>query len=230
MKRARAFTPGYTLASAVVSLLLLSESEVLAEPIDMTTLRPGYINDLGEFVTGVSPNYSQVSTPASLQTVGAPNLPNNLSTHNNTAFPFITGDFSAVITATVGPHSGGFIDADFTSGYAGGALNSNQVWANYGLGFGNVNTGFMNYSSGKVVFDLTRSGSTFNVYASFGGPYISLVTLVGSSVSGRVGLDVGAWGEPGIAAPSSTTLSNLYVSDASSGSITGLPGGRPAIR
>jgi hypothetical protein len=225
MTRARAIIHNFALAAAVIGSVLLSNNTVIAQSIDMSTLTPGYVNALGSFVTGISPDYSQVSTPTNLQITGVPDLPNSLGTHNHTGFPFVTGDFSAVITAAVGSHSGGFIDADFTSGYAGGALNSNQVWANYGFGFGNVNTGFMNYSSGNVVFDLTRSGSTFNVYASFGGPYINLVTLVGSSVSGGVGLDVGGWGDPGVATPSSTTLSNFYVSGVSSGSVTGLTGG-----
>jgi hypothetical protein len=198
-----------------------------AQQIDLqTALYPSYLNPENQFVAGVSPYYSQSATPSTLQIVGSPNLPNDVGTHNFTAFPLVTGDFSAVITASVGPNAGGSYNATFgNGGYAGEALNGSQVWVNYGLGSGNVTTNFTNYSATNVVFDLSRSGSNFNVYASFGGPYVNLTTLAGSSVSGPAGFDLFGFGNPGVSAPETTTYRNLYVTQSAGGSLTGLMGG-----
>jgi hypothetical protein len=214
------------MAAAVSCLVLLFSGTAVAQQVDMTTLYPEHVNDLGQYVAGVSPYYSQQATPTTLQIVSSPNLPNVLGTHNYTTFSPITGDFSAVITAAVSPYGGGSFNANFNgTTYAGGALDDSQVHANYGDALGNVNTGFADYNSATVVFDLTRAGSTFNVYASFGGPYVDLVTLVGSSVSGEVGFDLDAWGIPGVAVSETTTYSNFYVTGVAGGSISGLTGG-----
>jgi hypothetical protein len=199
----------------------------IAQQIDLqTALSPSYLNPANQFVAGVSPYYSQSVTPTTLQMVGSPNLPNDVGTHNFTAIPLVTGDFSAVITASVGLNAGGAFNAVFDNGgYAGEALNKNQVWVNFGLGNGNVTTNFTNYGGNSVVFDLSRSGSNFNVYASFGGPYVNLITLAGSSVSGPAGLDLFGFGNPGVPAPTTTTYKNLYVTQSAGGSISGLTGG-----
>jgi hypothetical protein len=213
-------------AAAGICVLFLSGNTILAQQVDMTTLYPEHANDLGQYVSGISPYYSQQATATTLQIVGNPNLPNALGTHNYTTSTPLTGDFSAVITAAVSPNAGGSFNANFNgTTYAGGALGEGQVHANYGDAFGNVNTGFTDYNTAEVVFDLTRSGNTFKVYASSGGPYVDLVTLVGSSVSGAVGFDLDAWGIPGVAVSETTTYSNFYVTGAGTGSISGLTGG-----
>jgi hypothetical protein len=114
------------LGTASIGLTPLTRSTAIAQQIDMRTLRPGYINELGQFVSGISPYYSQSTTSTSLQIVGEPNLPNDLGTHNQTTILPINGDFSAVITAAAGPHAGGFFDVDVAGGYVGPALNDNK--------------------------------------------------------------------------------------------------------
>jgi hypothetical protein len=212
-----------------VSLVLSTSSAAIAQNIDFTTLSHYHFNSLGQYVIGISPYYTQDATANSLQIIGDPYVPNNLGTHNPTAFPIVTGDFSAVITAKAGPNAGGSFDADFSGGYAGSNFNANQVWAGYGVGFGNVNTSFTDYNSTNVTFDLTRTGDTFNVYASAGGAYINLLTLVGSSISGGAGFDVVGWGGPGVATPETTTYSNFYITGAANGNIVGGTATNPTL-
>jgi hypothetical protein len=76
-----------------------------------------------------------------------------------------------------------------------------------------------------VVFDVVRSGSTLNVYASAGGPYVNLVTLVGDSVLGGAEFDVGAFGDPGIAESTTTTFNNFYITGTAGSTLTDLAGG-----
>jgi hypothetical protein len=75
------------------------------------------------------------------------------------------------------------------------------------------------------VFDVVRSGSTLNVYASACGPYVNLVTLVGDSVLGGAEFDVGAFGDPGIAESTTTTFNNFYITGTAGSTLTDLAGG-----
>ncbi len=204
----------------------LSCSGASAQSIDMRTLNPNYLSDTGEFIQGISPYYTQSATASNLTIVGQPYQPNFVGTHNGTIERSFNGDFTATVTAYAGPHAGGSFDADFgAGGYSGGVLSGNQMWANYGVGFGNVDTQPTLTSTSLINFTLTRSGDVFNVYGSSGGAYVNLLTLTGAAVTGLTGFDLTGWGEPGIDAPETTIFSNLSIIPSVGGDISGLTGG-----
>ena len=191
----------------------------------MTTLSPVYETTDGTFHNGVSPNYSVLVSASSPTLTGQPNLPNDLGQYENTNFPLTTGDFLASVTVTIGSNSGGFFNVTSNSGYCGLNRNNTGVWANYGLGQGNVNTPTIPVTSSTVTYTLSRVGDDFNAYVSTGAGYINVVSLTGSAVSGAMGLSIGVRGVPGVNATETTTFQNFSFSTVVSPDLTNFCGG-----
>jgi hypothetical protein len=193
--------------------------------VDMTTLNPVYQTTDGTFHSGVSPDYSASSTPNSVTLVGKVNLPNNLGAYENTNFPLTSGDFLASVTLSISANSGGFFNAVTSNGYFGFNMNNYGVWGNYGTGFGNVNTPTIPVPTDTISYTLSRTGDTFNAYASFGGAYVNVLSLVGPSITGPIGLSLGVRGNPGNDAPEITTFDNLSFFPSASSDLSDFSGG-----
>ena len=197
-----------------------------AEPIDMRTLYPQYLTPEATWQFGVAPTYSQSATATSLAIIGQPFQPNVLGTHNFTAYPLLDGNFTASVSVDLTPGAGGFFNPSNPAGYVGvGFSYGVGVNGNYGTGLGNVNTPTIPSLSSHMDFTLARSGDTFTAYASFGGPYVNVYSLRGPSIPGPIFIDIGAFGETGLAVPETTTFSNLVVINSVSPDIVGLTGG-----
>lgn len=200
----------------------------MAATFDMSTLNPVYQTVDGSFHSGVSPNYSASSTATSVTLVGQPNLPNDLGQYENTNFPLTSGNFSASVTLTISPNSGGFFNVTTGTGYFGLNRNDFGVWGNYGVGFGNVNTPTIPVPSTTISYTLARVGDAFNAYASFGSAYVDVLSLTGAAVSGEMALSMGVRGTPGINAPETTLFQNFSFSPDVSPDLTDFSGGPAA--
>jgi hypothetical protein len=199
-----------TFASGLVSSMLAMVCfPAFAGDFDMTSLNPFYQTTDGAFHSGVSPYYSASSTTNSVTLVGQVNLPNDLGAYENTNFPLTSGDFLASVTLSISANSGGFFNAVTNTGYFGFNRNNYGVWGNYGVGFGNVNTPTIPVPTDTISYTLSRAGDSFNAYASFGSGYVKVLSLVGPSITGAMGLSLGVRGIPGIDAPEITTFENL---------------------
>jgi hypothetical protein len=178
------------------------------------------------------PGFTQTAIPNELTITGQPDLPNNESTHNSD-YLGISGDFSATVTSTASPGAGGGLFADFynSGGYAGvgygtGTGGYGYVYSGYGFGLGNVGSATTSFNSSQIVLQVTRTGDSFNVQASYGGGgFSNLLTLSGPNVTGPTGFDITGYGTPLYSSSSTTTYANFVISSTPAQQLTGVAGG-----
>jgi hypothetical protein len=215
------------------SQVLVGGATAQGTPADLTTFLPSY-QTISGYMSGIEPGFSETFTPNYLTIVSGPDLPAaTLAPQNNISSTIsVTGNFSATVTSTVTPYSGGVFNAQVGGGYAGVAWGSkifgweaSNVYVNYGFGNAFVDTPATPYTGSPTVLDLSRIGDVLSFYYSAGTTgFTKLFSLSGPSVSGPAGFDLTGFGSPGESVTGTTTFTNLTITRSPPGALT-LPGG-----